>query len=632
MSPDTTPNPHSANRAASLFPTEITSRSYRRRRRVRRTVTAAVVVVLIGGGGLALAQTTGKSPSRYRTATASQQEVTSTLDGVATIQPIAQAEVAFPNAGTVAAVDVALGDTVTTGQQLAALNIDELLVTVRSKEAALNKAQLVLAEALDGKDVSSLTGGGSFGSSYVLSPAAVERALAATPAILPSADPSGLAGAQQAVVSAQHAVDVAISEASSALDSATSVCSAIGVDPSNTDPSAISSAVDACQTALNSVVTKQGKVRSAQNDLADASTAYDALLDQLAEDVSTTTPATTAPATTAPVMTDSSPATTTPSSGTTATTTPTTTDNSSTPTTATGGSGPPSSDQTGDSTPTDSANPSGRSSGGFGGIGGSSGGTRTSGGGATSTAKAPTASDLAAYQQAVDAAQSALDVAYLAVAQATVTAPIDGQVIAVNLADGDSVTAASTTAKIVIQGNGGYEATTTVSLAKVAEVHVGATATVLPDGSSSAYSGKVVAVAAVPTTSSTGTTSFAVAIALDGDTSALHNGGIGSVSIVTGTSAATLAVPTSAVTTEGTLHTVEVYDGTNVTTTRVEVGVVGPVWTQITSGLTDGQQVVLAELDKALPSSATSSSNGTTTGRTFTVNGRTVTIGGGRNP
>ena len=123
-----------------------------------------------------------------------------------------------------------------------------------------------------------------------------------------------------------------------------------------------------------------------------------------------------------------------------------------------------------------------------------------------------------------------------------------------------------------------------------------------------------------------------MAIALDGDTSALHNGGIGSVSIVTGTSAATLAVPTSAVTTEGTLHTVEVYDGSTVTTTRVEVGVVGPVWTQITSGLTDGQQVVLAELDKALPSSATSSSNGTTTGRTFTVNGRTITVGGGREP
>ena len=124
--------------------------------------------------------------------------------------------------------------------------------------------------------------------------------------------------------------------------------------------------------------------------------------------------------------------------------------------------------------------------------------------------------------------------------------------IAVNIAAGDSVTAGSTTETIVIQGAGGYEATTTVSLAKVAEVQVGATATVLPDGSSTAYSGKVVSVAAVPTTSTTGTSSFAVAIALDGDTSALHNGGIGSVAIVTGSSTATLAVPTSAVTTDGT--------------------------------------------------------------------------------
>ncbi len=45
--------------------------------------------------------------------------MTSTLDGVATIQPVAQADVAFPNAGTVASVDVAVGDAVTTGQQLA---------------------------------------------------------------------------------------------------------------------------------------------------------------------------------------------------------------------------------------------------------------------------------------------------------------------------------------------------------------------------------------------------------------------------------------------------------------------------------------------------------------------------------
>jgi hypothetical protein len=201
-------------------------------------------------------------------------------------------------------------------------------------------------------------------------------------------------------------------------------------------------------------------------------------------------------------------------------------------------------------------------------------------------------------------------------------------VIEVNIAPGDSVSAGSTTETIVIQGAGGYEATTTVSLSHVAGVRVGDAATVLPDGSTQTYGGKVVSIAAVPTTSSSGT-SFGVAIALDGDTSALRNGGIGSVSIVTGTSAATLAVPTSAVTTDGTFSTVDVYDGRAVTTTRVEVGVVGPVWTEITSGLTVGQQVVLAEIDKALPSSATSSSNSSNGGRSITINGRQITVPGG---
>ncbi|MEO5901875.1 MAG: hypothetical protein ABIR68_17340, partial [Ilumatobacteraceae bacterium] len=174
----------------------------------------------------------------------------------------------------------------------------------------------------------------------------------------------------------------------------------------------------------------------------------------------------------------------------------------------------------------------------------------------------------------------------------------------------------------------GYEATTTVSLAKVAEVKVGATASVLPDGSPTAYAGKVVSVAIVPATSTSGTTTFGVAIALDGDTSALHNGGIGSVSIVTGTTAAAMTVPTSAVTTLGALHTVTVFAGSTPTTTIVQVGVVGPVWTEITSGLTTGQEVVLATVSKPLPSSATSAANGTTNNRQITLpGGRTFTVG-----
>ncbi len=308
--------------ATSLFPDEITSGAYRRRRRIRRTVTAAVVLVLLAGGGLAVAQTTGSKPTVYRLATASQQAVTATLEGVATIQPVVQADVAFPNSGTVTTVDVAVGDTVTTGQQLAQLDTADLLVTVRSKEAALDKAQLILAEAIDGKDVSSLVGGAA-GRSFVLSPAAVTRALA----LLPADAPDGLAAARAGVAAAQHDVDSAISEAASALDSATSVCSAIGVDPDNTDPSAVSSAVNACQSALNTVVSKQDKVKGAQNDLADASSALDSLLQQWADDAATATtaePATTAPAaTTATTSPPTSPSTTSGSTSDTSTTTST---------------------------------------------------------------------------------------------------------------------------------------------------------------------------------------------------------------------------------------------------------------------------------------------------------------------
>src|SRR5882757_5302345 len=102
MAPEHNP-PHTSpvHRAASLFPTSVISRSYGRRRRVRRAVTAGVVLVALAGGGIAVAQTTGKTATSYRTAAVSQHDVSATIDGVSTIQPVAQADVAFPMAGTV---------------------------------------------------------------------------------------------------------------------------------------------------------------------------------------------------------------------------------------------------------------------------------------------------------------------------------------------------------------------------------------------------------------------------------------------------------------------------------------------------------------------------------------------------
>ena len=60
-----------------------------------------------------------------------------------------------------------------------------------------------------------------------------------------------------------------------------------------------------------------------------------------------------------------------------------------------------------------------------------------------------------------------------AVAQAAIVSPIAGTVIAVNLAPGDEVDAASATANIIISGRGGYEATVNVSVDDLADLEVG---------------------------------------------------------------------------------------------------------------------------------------------------------------
>jgi hypothetical protein len=89
------------------------------------------------------------------------------------------------------------------------------------------------------------------------------------------------------------------------------------------------------------------------------------------------------------------------------------------------------------------------------------------------------------------------------------------------------------------------------------------------------------------------------------------------VAIVTKHAHAALAVPTSAVITAGTRHFVRVLAGGSPTETAVSVGVVGDQWTEITSGLHQGQQVVLADVSAALPNSATASTNGTNTTSPF---------------
>jgi HlyD family secretion protein len=235
-------------------------------------------------------------------------------------------------------------------------------------------------------------------------------------------------------------------------------------------------------------------------------------------------------------------------------------------------------------------------------------GTAAGQGSASST---PSSAELVADQAAVDAAQADVTAAQQNLAQATIVSPIDGTVAAVNLKTGDQVSAASSTANIVVVGPGGYEVTTTVPVADIGKVKPGNAATVLPDGSSTAVDGKVVSIAVMPTTSGT-TTTYAVVIGLTGSPSGLRNGAAAAVTITLSHVADALTVPTSAVRTAGggALHVVTVLAAGKTSLVPIGVGAVGADLTEVTSGLQDGQAVVLADLHQAVPSNTNANIRG----------------------
>ena len=603
MPADSVTNLPARDPLAALFPDESApgSASTSRRRHLSRGRRRALVVLAIVAVVIAVVATRAVAsggPS-YQSATIEDRAVGAVLEGVATLEPVSQAAIAFPTSGTVASVSVKVGDHVTAGETVAALDTTSLEQSLHEKEAALASAQLNLEKATSGQSVSlpNSSGSGGTGGSGNFSGNGSNATLKSTRTggfstgiVLTAAtsDPE-LQQAQQAVLHAQHQVDVAIAASSAALDHATAVCAQVGVDPSTTTTTTTApvsttvptDALAACQQALNDVLTAQKAVQTAQASLVDASQAYDDLLAERAANSGSGS---------------------IPSGG------------STTGGATTGGA---------------SAGASGaQGSGGFGGA-------------STGAGSTPSSADLVAFQKAVDAAQDQVAVAQQALAQATIASPIEGTVVSVTLVPGDTVTAASTTANVVVKGGGGFQATSSVSVTKVAKVKVGQSATVLPDGAKTPLTGKVVAISAAPTSSSSSATAtYRVVVALDATKETLQNGATADLTVLTASTKAGLAVPTSAITTTGTRHTVTVLDGDTTRVVTVRVGTMGPTWTVVERGLTSGQQVVLADRAAALPSSATASASSSTSntrigtfpgGGSFPGGGNVPTFGGRTN-
>lgn len=213
------------------------------------------------------------------------------------------------------------------------------------------------------------------------------------------------------------------------------------------------------------------------------------------------------------------------------------------------------------------------------------------------------ASSVAEAQASVDEAKVKLVEAQQALAGATLTTPISGTVASVASSVGDQVSAGTTV--VVVVGEGAADVAATVTVEQLTKLAVGQEAEVTPVGTAAKVTGTVTRVSTLPDPTAE-SVAYPVTITVDKPPATMAAGSSATASIVVATAKNVLTVPTSAVN----RSTVTILDGDQPTLTRVTVGAVGPTRTEITEGVSKGQQVVLANLDSPLPTSDQTNNQG----------------------
>ena len=242
----------------------------------------------------------------------------------------------------------------------------------------------------------------------------------------------------------------------------------------------------------------------------------------------------------------------------------------------------------------------------------SSGSVASSGspsGGASGQATTVTAEQILADRAAIEAAEADVSVAEQDLEFATLTSPISGKVVSVAMAAGDQVSAASTTAVITVQGDGGYVMTSTVSLSKVATLEAGQTASVALPAFGKTYTGSVTSIG-VQNVSETSTPSYSVTVAVEAGDDSPRIGATARATISVATAQDVLTVPTSAITVAGSNASVLTLKDGEPVTTAIEIGAVGAERVEVTKGLSAGDEVVLADLDQQITSDSDDASTG----------------------
>jgi RND family efflux transporter MFP subunit len=228
---------------------------------------------------------------------------------------------------------------------------------------------------------------------------------------------------------------------------------------------------------------------------------------------------------------------------------------------------------------------------------------------------------------AVQSAEIALQDAKDNAAARAVTATGDGVITTLSLEDGDSFSggSAASSAPVVITDPNTYEATVTIAETDISSVAVGQKVTLTFDALTDlTLTGKVTRVDTVGTNSS-GVVSYTAVIAPDIMNPDVKSGMTVTANIITKTAQDVLAVPTSAVKSSSSGRYVQILQNGVPTDVTVETGLSSDSYIEITSGLTQGQEII----------TATSSSTGGSTATTARQNSSNVlggATGGGFTP
>ena len=239
-------------------------------------------------------------------------------------------------------------------------------------------------------------------------------------------------------------------------------------------------------------------------------------------------------------------------------------------------------------------------------------------------ASGSTSAQVASAQAQLAAAQSSLARAKASLADATLSSPIAGTVASVSLAVGDAVgsgsdgsggsgstsgdtSSGSSTAQVVVIATNAWVVNAAVGASDLASVKKGLQVDITPDGSAARVFGTVSSVGIMASTGSSGAATFPVVIKVTGSPTGLYAGGTVSAAIVVKQVENVLTVPSAALTSEGDTTYVTVSKDGKETRTKVVIGTVYGASTQIVSGLSEGDQVVVRQV--RLPTGGTGGTN-----------------------